>query len=93
MVAGSNAALTSSHSCSVRTAAWYWWMVLLPDSAAQYYCIVLSTWYWLTVLAHSTTAWCKLAGKPPGGYDHNYVLFGLGPDAKEKVKHGMASET
>lgn len=24
------------------------------------------------------------------GYDHNFVLFGLGPDAKDKVKHGMA---
>ena len=27
------------------------------------------------------------------GYDHNYVLFGLGPDAKDKVKHGMAYTT
>ena len=24
------------------------------------------------------------------GYDHNFVLFGLGPDAKDKVEHGMA---
>jgi aldose 1-epimerase len=29
-------------------------------------------------------------GDEPKGYDHNYVLFGLGPDAAEKVKHGMA---
>ncbi|GAB4816199.1 hypothetical protein N2152v2_003245 [Parachlorella kessleri] len=32
-------------------------------------------------------------GKPPGGYDHNFVLFGLGPSAKDKVKHGRASDT
>ncbi|KAK2076233.1 hypothetical protein QBZ16_001165 [Prototheca wickerhamii] len=29
----------------------------------------------------------------PGGYDHNYVLFGLGPEAREKVKHGAAFTT
>ena len=28
-----------------------------------------------------------------GGYDHNYVLFGLGPEAREKVKHGAAFTT
>lgn len=32
----------------------------------------------------------EVPGPGPGGYDHNYVLFGLGPDAKDKVKHGMA---
>jgi len=32
----------------------------------------------------------QVDGAAPGGYDHNYVLFGLGPDAKDKVKHGMA---
>lgn len=26
-----------------------------------------------------------------GGYDHNYVLFGMGPQAKFLVKDGMAS--
>jgi aldose 1-epimerase len=32
-------------------------------------------------------------GDEPKGYDHNFVLFGLGPDAKGKVdKHGMASK-
>jgi len=31
-------------------------------------------------------------GPPPAGYDHNYVLFGLGPDAATKTKGGMASE-
>lgn len=29
-------------------------------------------------------------GPAPGGYDHNFVLFGLGPDAKTKVHDGMA---
>ncbi|KDD71751.1 hypothetical protein H632_c4460p0, partial [Helicosporidium sp. ATCC 50920] len=29
-------------------------------------------------------------GPAPGGYDHNYVLFDLGPDAKSKTKDGMA---
>lgn len=28
-----------------------------------------------------------------GGYDHNYVLFGMGPQARFIVKHGMASST
>ncbi len=32
------------------------------------------------------------SGPPPAGYDHNYVLFGLGPDAATKTKGGMASE-
>jgi hypothetical protein len=32
-----------------------------------------------------------VAGPAPGGYDHNWVLFGLGPNAKAKVKDGMAS--
>jgi aldose 1-epimerase len=27
-----------------------------------------------------------------GGYDHNYVLFGMGPQAKFLVKNGMASD-
>lgn len=29
----------------------------------------------------------------PGGYDHNYVLFGLGPQAKYMVKNQMACQT
>lgn len=29
----------------------------------------------------------------PGGYDHNYVLFGLGETAKEHVADGMACST
>eukprot|EP00887_Chlorella_sp_A99_P003017 scaffold9.g3017.t1 len=33
----------------------------------------------------------EVPGKAPGGYDHNFVLFGLGPDAKGKTRHGMAS--
>lgn len=33
------------------------------------------------------------AGPAPGGYDHNVVLFSLGPHAKDKVHGGMASET
>lgn len=33
------------------------------------------------------------AGPAPGGYDHNIVLFSLGPDAKDKVHGGMASDT
>ncbi|KAL4447516.1 hypothetical protein ABPG75_004735 [Micractinium tetrahymenae] len=33
-------------------------------------------------------------GPAPGGYDHNYVLFGLGPDAKDRcLPSGQASET
>lgn len=32
-------------------------------------------------------------GPAPGGYDHNVVLFSLGPNAKDKVHGGMASET
>lgn len=32
-------------------------------------------------------------GAAPGGYDHNFVLFGLGPEAREKVQAGMASKT
>lgn len=32
-------------------------------------------------------------GPSPGGYDHNIVLFGLGPDAKDKCPTGMASDT
>ena len=36
---------------------------------------------------------CAAAGPAPGGYDHNWVLFGLGPDAKDKCHGGMASET
>lgn len=32
----------------------------------------------------------EVPGDEPKGYDHNFVLFGLGPDAKDKVKHGMA---
>jgi aldose 1-epimerase len=32
----------------------------------------------------------EVPGGEPKGYDHNFVLFGLGPNAKEKVKHGMA---
>lgn len=32
-------------------------------------------------------------GEEPGGYDHNYALFNLGPDAKDKVTlSGMVSE-
>jgi len=32
----------------------------------------------------------ELPGGETKGYDHNFALFGLGPDAKDKVKHGMA---
>ncbi|PRW60803.1 Squalene synthase isoform A [Chlorella sorokiniana] len=32
-------------------------------------------------------------GPAPGGYDHNIVLFSLGPNAKDKVHGGMASDT
>lgn len=36
----------------------------------------------------------EIPGPGPGGYDHNYVLFGMGADAKEKVDvHGMAHPT
>lgn len=35
----------------------------------------------------------QVPGPAPGGYDHNWVLFGLGPDAKDKCHGGMASET
>lgn len=31
-------------------------------------------------------------GEVEGGYDHNYVLFGMGPQARFIVKNGMASE-
>jgi aldose 1-epimerase len=31
-------------------------------------------------------------GPRPTTYDHNFVLFGLGPDAANKTKDGMASE-
>lgn len=31
-------------------------------------------------------------GPAPGGYDHNYVLFGMGPQAKYICKNGMASD-
>jgi hypothetical protein len=36
---------------------------------------------------------CAAAGPAPGEYDHNWALFGLGPDAKDKCHGGMASET
>ena len=32
-------------------------------------------------------------GQVPGGYDHNYVLFGMGRQAKFIVKAGAASNT
>ncbi len=28
----------------------------------------------------------------PGGYDHNYVLFSMGPPARFICKNGMASD-
>lgn len=31
-------------------------------------------------------------GAAPGGYDHNYVLFGMGPQAKFICKKGMAGD-
>ena len=31
-------------------------------------------------------------GPAPGGYDHNIVLFGLGPKAAAKARHGRASD-
>ena len=35
----------------------------------------------------------QVPAAPPGGYDHNLVLFGLGPQAKDKVlPSGMAFE-
>ncbi|KAG2438515.1 hypothetical protein HXX76_005066 [Chlamydomonas incerta] len=34
----------------------------------------------------------KVPGAAPGGYDHNFVLFGMGPQAKFITKHGMASD-
>ena len=34
----------------------------------------------------------RIPGPDCGGYDHNFVLFGLGPEAKSKVAHGMAYE-
>lgn len=38
---------------------------------------------------------CAHAGPEPGGYDHNIVLFGLGPAAKDKTQAhgGQASDT
>ena len=33
------------------------------------------------------------AGPAPGGYDHNVVLFGLGPGARDKCPSGQAFET
>ncbi|KAG2430642.1 hypothetical protein HYH02_013640 [Chlamydomonas schloesseri] len=34
----------------------------------------------------------KVPGAAPGGYDHNFVLFGMGPQAKFIAKNGMASD-
>lgn len=34
----------------------------------------------------------QVPGAPPGGYDHNYVLFNMGPQARFIVKKGVASE-
>lgn len=34
----------------------------------------------------------EVPGDEPKGYDHNYALFGLGPDAATHVHHGMASK-
>ena len=34
----------------------------------------------------------EIPGPDCGGYDHNFVLFGLGPEAKSKIVHGMAFE-
>ncbi|GFR42234.1 hypothetical protein Agub_g3128 [Astrephomene gubernaculifera] len=34
----------------------------------------------------------QVPGAAPGGYDHNYVLFGMGPQARFIVKNGMASD-
>ncbi|GLC44982.1 hypothetical protein PLESTB_001746800 [Pleodorina starrii] len=34
----------------------------------------------------------QVPGAAPGGYDHNYVLFGMGPQARVLTKNGMASE-
>ncbi|GIL50020.1 hypothetical protein Vafri_6358 [Volvox africanus] len=34
----------------------------------------------------------QVPGAAPGGYDHNFVLFGMGPQARILTKNGMASE-
>mmetsp|Transcript_26051 Transcript_26051/g.56870 ORF Transcript_26051/g.56870 Transcript_26051/m.56870 type:complete len:407 (-) Transcript_26051:662-1882(-) len=34
----------------------------------------------------------KVPAAPPGGYDHNYVLFNMGTQAKFITKNGVASE-
>ncbi len=33
----------------------------------------------------------QVPGAPPGGYDHNYVLFNQGPQARFITKNGQAS--
>lgn len=43
--------------------------------------------------AHSTPQSSAVdAGPAPGGYDHNWFLFGLGPDIKERVMGFMAAD-